>query len=310
MSSRALRRAQKELEERQRLEQLAQEDVDEESEDEPIPTSGNKPSLFAMLGKGEQDDDEDKEAALEDDHDASDHEDAIEAVTPKPKPSKKKKKKKKGKGGKAAASEKPTRSTSNFESGLDEIDRALLSLNLRDTQSKADADSHQLTEQTSEEMQQLFSVLAVDTQHLQPANEMRKLFGRAAVENNNEAEAAGGRRRGRGDPQLGGLAGAVAGRNMPGGRNLASLSLRRNIFVQGKEEWPRASSGGLGMEVVEKHIDGSVEYRFVHNMAYQDVQKQFETCVASMDPNRMIRLLHYNRKCIACQFSSFDLRHH
>lgn len=55
-----------------------------------------------------------------------------------------------------------------------------------------------------------------------------------------------------------GIAARVNGRNQPGSR-LTGLSLRRNLFVQGKEEWPRATSGGLGMEIVAKHHDGTVE---------------------------------------------------
>jgi hypothetical protein len=85
----------------------------------------------------------------------------------------------------------------------------------------------------------------------------------------------------------------VNGRNQPGSR-LTGLSLRRNIFIQGKEEWPRATSGGLAMEVVSKNPDGSVEYRFVHNTSYQETQRQFQVCVASMDPERMVQLLHTN----------------
>ena len=54
------------------------------------------------------------------------------------------------------------------------------------------------------------------------------------------------------------------------------------------------------MEVVERRSDGSVEYRFIHNMTYQSVQRQFETCVASMDPERMIQLLHFNRTSQSC----------
>ena len=48
------------------------------------------------------------------------------------------------------------------------------------------------------------------------------------------------------------------------------------------------------MEIVEKNADGTVEYRYVHNRAYQDVQSQFESCVASMDPNRLVVLLQHN----------------
>ncbi|KAF2108141.1 transcriptional repressor TCF25-domain-containing protein [Lophiotrema nucula] len=285
MSSRALRRAQKELEERQQLEQLAQDE--EESEEEIAPAPLQKPSLFAMLGDANGDHEDDDEA----DPDLDAVNEAEEEEAPAPKPAKKsKKKKKKGKG--KAQVETPERSSasSKAKSGMDEIDRALQALNMA-PQSKAEAESDQQTPGISEELQQLYSAIAVDAQHLQAANEMRKLFGRAAVQGGNEDEPRA-RQRGRGQQQVG-LAAAVAGRNAPG-RNLASLGLRRNIFVQGKEEWPRATSGGLGMEVVEKRADGTVEYRFVHNTTYQSVQREFETCVASMDPDRMVQLLHFN----------------
>ncbi|KAF2185405.1 DUF654-domain-containing protein [Zopfia rhizophila CBS 207.26] len=285
MSSRALRRAQKELEERQQLEKLTQPDEEEESEEEASPVSKPKASLFAMLGEAEQGDGEDFEV----DENASDEGDKPEAVVPPTSSASKKskKKKKKGKGkAKAKVPEKPVASFSDIGSGLDEIDQALLALNLS-SQSKSEHDHDQLTSTISEELQQLYSVLAVDTQYLQASNEMRKLFGRAAVQGNNEGEAAGGRRRGRGQHQ-GGIVG------VPGNRNLASLGLRRNIFLPRKEEWPRATSGGLGMEIVETRSDGTIEYRFVHNTTYQSVQNQFEICVASMDPERMVQLLHFN----------------
>ena len=76
---------------------------------------------------------------------------------------------------------------------------------------------------------------------------------------------------------------------------LKGLALKRNPLIMGKEEWPQATSGGLGMELVEKMEDGTIEYRFVHNTIYQDVQRQFETCVASMDPQRMISMLQFHR---------------
>jgi hypothetical protein len=66
--------------------------------------------------------------------------------------------------------------------------------------------------------------------------------------------------------------------------------------MQGKEEWPRAPSGGLGMEVVKKLPLDVTEYKLVHNTAYKGVQFEFDICVESMEPQRMIELLQYNRK--------------
>lgn len=280
MSSRALRRAQKELEERRHLEKLAQENEqdDESEEEEPAPTSQSKASLFAMLGDENNDDDDDYDE--DDDNDAQELKEDYKPVASKPSKKSKKKKKK----GKAKEKEHVPESnqglSSKLTSDMDDIDRALLALNLS-TQGVSSGTDDPLTNSISEELKQAYAALAVNTQHLHAANEMRKLFGRAAFQNDDEQPVR--QRVARGQQQ----------RNAPGNRN-PTIGLRRNIFIQGKEDWPRATLGGLGMEVVEKRNDGTVEYRFVHSTSYQAVQKEFETCVASMDPQRMVRLLHFN----------------
>jgi len=294
MSSRALRRAQRELEEKQIAEKLAQEEQEagEESEEEEVASKPKaKPSLFAMLGDGGDDQTEDEDEDVEQEQPESETNAGVEAA---PAPSKSKKSKKKKKKGKSKSTATDAASTTKVSSGLDEIDQALMALDLT-SKGQTETNADQQTSAVSEEMKQLCAVLSIDTQHLHAANEMKKLFGRAALQNADD-EA---RPRQRGQGQQGGIAAAVAGRNAPGARGLASLGLRRNIFIQGKEEWPRATSGGLGMEIVEKRADGIVEYRFVHNRTYQEVQKQFVVCVGSMDPERMIQLLHFNRKFLS-----------
>ncbi|KAK7511127.1 Nulp1-pending protein-like protein [Phyllosticta citriasiana] len=269
MSTRALRKAQRELEEKKRLEELA---ADDDSEEEVVQP---KASIFAMLG-GEDEEEEEEEQEQEEEQEEPQKESEEEAPKPKASTSKKKKKKKKAKDGKTA--EQTPSST------MDEIDRALESLSVTESKQKVSDEPQQDTAS-----QELFRLLSVDSQSLHAQNEMRQLFGRAALERDTDEPA--GRQRGRGARQMG-LANAVAGRNARGG--LVSLGLRRNIFVQGKEEWPRATSGGLSMEVVEKRADGTVEYRYVHSRGYQDVQRQFEACVASMDPQRLVQLLQFN----------------
>lgn len=291
MSSRALRRAQRELEEKQMQEKLAleeREDEEEESEEEAAPKPQAKQSLFALLGDGDHEDDGDDDEEQE----QPESKPKVAVGTPPPTKSKKSKKKKKNGKSKATGSE-PTANaaTTKSASGLDEIDQALMALELT-VSSRASNAGDQQSAAISEEVKQLCAALSIDTQHLHAANEMKKLFGRAALQNTDDEP----RQRQRGNGPQGGIAAAVAGRNAPGTRGLASLGLRRNIFVQGKEEWPRATPGGLAMEVVEKRQDGTVEYRFVHNKTYQEVQKQFEVCVGSMEAERMIQLLHFNRE--------------
>ncbi|KAE8375090.1 transcriptional repressor TCF25-domain-containing protein [Aspergillus bertholletiae] len=123
---------------------------------------------------------------------------------------------------------------------------------------------------------------------------MRKLFGNVVLENFDQ-EDTGGRRRDRNRETID-LSRALTGKYSPAsrGQSLAGVTLRRNVLMQGKDEWPRTPSGGLGMELVEKSSTGPTIYRIIHNASYKDVQMQFDMCVESMDPQRMIHLLQYN----------------
>ena len=185
--------------------------------------------------------------------------------------------------------------SSKAEDDLDEIDVALKSLSTKSAEGSY-AISYEKPNTAYEEMCRL---LRVESKYLNALNEMKRLFGNVVLEaDNEEAVTVGaGRRRGRGPQELD-LGGALAGRNSPvsRGQGLAGLALRRNVFIMGKEEWPKASSGGLSMEVVGNAKHGQIEYRFVHNTAYQDVQGQFESCVASLEPQRLIRMVQFNRK--------------
>ncbi|THZ89492.1 DUF654-domain-containing protein [Aureobasidium pullulans] len=291
MSSRALRKAQREREEQEQLRKLQEEheEQDEDSEEEEAPAAAPpKQSLFAMLNEDGADDEDDAEDEDEDVHQDESEQEAEKPTPtqPTPKPSTKSKKKKK----KAKKAAQPATS-SKADASLDDIDLALKSLS---TKASGTATPTNTADPNTNEVCRL---LSIDTASLHAANEMRRLFGRAALEGDNDDDNnAGGRRRNRGGAQQAGLAAALGRRPGQGGRSdgLAALSRRRNIFIQGKEEWPVATSGGLGMEVVEKRSDGTVEYAFVHSRIYQDVQGQFETCVASMDPQRMVLLLQHN----------------
>lgn len=301
MSSRALRKLQKEREQQTQLDIVDQHDAEggESGEDDlPGPKARN---AFDMLNEGGEE--EGSEAEAKSDHDSEAHNTDSDMVQHKDKSvppervnaktkTKKKKNKKKGKSTEqAGASAKG--SAARDKSQLDEIDLALESLSTKPTDDLIDP--LESTRMAFEEANlYLYSLLAVESKHLNALNEMKRLFGSVVTEN--EEEAAGTpRRRGRGAQQLD-LGGALAGRNSPAsrGQGLAGLALRRNPFILGKEEWPKATSGGLGMELVEKMTDGTIEYRFVHNTIYQDVQRQFETCVESLDPQRIISLLQYN----------------
>jgi hypothetical protein len=183
---------------------------------------------------------------------------------------------------------------------LDEIDRALIALSVTQP-STATTDLH--IHETHSVRNSGFvmapeDLLAVESRFLNTMNEMRKLFGNVVLESFEQPEGDGvGRRRDRRRETID-LGRALTGRYSPAskGQSLSGHTLRKNALMQGKEEWPRAPSGGLGMELSKQLPSGSTLYRIVRNSAYQDVQRQFDICVESMDPQRLIELLQYNRK--------------
>lgn len=301
MSSRQLRKLQQQRE----LEQAQlQSHAEEESEDEPV-APGKKKSAFSFAdladlddaGKDEDEDDdnvEDEEEENEKGGKVVKKELAATTTPPSLKKPKKSKKKKKAKVTKAIDTEKDEASN-----GTDEIDAALRELALKKPAGGTQASTKLVVDP---EYERVCTLLGINSQHLKVANEMRNLFGKAAVEVVDEPAGPvgrGGRRpRQRGQNRQVDLETALKGQHPPG-KGLSELALRRNPFIQGKEDWPRATTGGLTMEVVDdKTDDGTVEFRFVHDQTYQALQQTFFGFVEIGDPQNLIALLTRNRKSI------------
>lgn len=297
MSSRALRKLQKQREQEAQLAALrASEEVDD-SDDERLQSQPSKTlNAFDLLNDTGQIRDE-----L-----SSDSGDNIPAgaVTPPPEAAiptissdvgrKKKKNKKKST---RPARKIPTEPSKGAE--LDEIDRALKELSTSHPWESWQAGQEQLPDEHIRFAQATSTLLCIDPRSLNATNEMRRLFGNVVLESFEQAEQGGTNRRRDRDQRMLDLGRALTGRFSPAskGKSLAGVTLRKNILMHGKDEWPRTPNGGLGMELVEKQQAGSSKYKIVHNTAYQDVQNQFNLCVESMDPQRLIHLLQYNRKC-------------
>ncbi|KAL4975706.1 transcriptional repressor TCF25-domain-containing protein [Aspergillus desertorum] len=290
MSSRAIRKLQKLREQKQQAEQEAHEST---SEDELIPRP-SKPKLnaFDLLNSVNDDEDEDEQLSESEAPEPVKRPKEDVAVPATPDPARKKKKKAKNKNKKDAAKHE-ARNEVHDDKDFDEIDRALKELAV---QSQGEASVQLLKERVNAAfLKAPEEFLSIDPRLLNATNEMRKLFGNVVLENFDQPDSGSGRRRDRARETID-LGRALMGRYSPASRglSLAGVTQRRNILFQGKDEWPRAPSGGLGMEVAQSLPNDITVYRFVHNAAYQDVQRQFDLCVESMDPQRMIHLLQYN----------------
>jgi hypothetical protein len=286
MSSRAIRKLQK-LREQELLQQ--QENEDASSDDEPPRPAKPKFNAFDLLNAGDNDSDDEVESG-EDVQEPVIQQPEPEPVPTEPKSASKKKKKKK-----KAKAVVVTEPDNESDAELDEIDRALKDL-AKDGQLPAGGAATTTNIEDASFPKTTDELLAVDPKFLNATNEMKRLFGNVVLENFDQpAEAGTGRRRDRNRETVD-LGRALTGRYSPAsrGQSLAGVTLRRNLLMQGKDEWPRAPSGGLGMELEEKLASGVTLYRIVHNAGYQDVQRQFELCVESMDPQRLIHHLQYN----------------
>ena len=315
MSSRALRKLQKEQEAKIQFDKMegSRDELADDSDNEEVKTAFRgtaKLNLFGMLNAGDADA-EDEEASAHSSQEngmpRSGSNDSTPLASTKSHDQPKTKKKRKSKKKKQQTgtlhddgAQNLQREVNDSKASVDEIDLALLSL--RDRKSRSNAYSGGPLG-PGNDLLRLYPLLATDTKYLNALYEMKRLFGNVVLDGENEDAALPhqGRRRGRGRQGLD-LGGALAARNSPvsRGQGLAGLALRRNVFMVGKESWPKATSGGMGMEVVEKADDMTIEYRFVHNSMYQDVQRQFLVCTESMDPQRMIQLLQFNRKIYEC----------
>ncbi|KJK63649.1 Transcriptional repressor TCF25 [Aspergillus parasiticus SU-1] len=286
MSSRALRKLQKLREQELQQASLQAEENDESSEDEPV-SQPSKPKLNAFDLLNAADDEEEEQ---ESENDA--HEPVMQPPEDIPVPAKsaesKKKKKKKNKKKKASpkATDEVTANTKADDEELDEIDRALRELAVDNNRS---AQRDATTAATGNNRDASFpktpaELLAIDPKSLNATNEMRKLFGNVVLENFDQEDAGAGRRRDRNRETID-LGRALTGRYSPAsrGQSLAGVTLRRNVLMQGKDEWPRTPSGGLGMELVERSTNGPTVYRIIHNSSYKDVQMQFDMCQARLD---------------------------
>lgn len=287
MSSRQLKKLQKQKE-LLRLQNLADEEVSSEEDIAPPKPRASAFAGFAALG-----DDDEADRDNEDNDEDQEVEQEVEATPaePQPTPAKKSKKsKKKKKAKKAAATTDPA--TDPAEDGEDEIDRALKELNIQRT-------SKQAVEQDAQTMYdaQLARLLSISFDHLKVINELRAMFGQETIDsvrNQDEAETRDERRRQRrGGPRQIQMDMETFLKGRPG-EKIPDVVLRKNPFMQGKEDWPKASAGGLKMEAVTDERVEPTEYRFCHDKAYGMLEVQFYSLVDMMDPMRIVHFVHAN----------------
>ncbi|KAL6700340.1 DUF654 domain-containing protein [Trichoderma pleuroticola] len=275
MSTRQLRKLQKQRELEAQIVQEPKGSDDDADEDEIAPVVAKpRANLFAALGGEDEDEDEGDDDAHENPEQASAVETPVEEPVAAASGRKNKKKKKKGKAKKAAPAQEAEQSED------DEIDRAIKELKIEQKPQAGSVSSNAPTSQ---------GLFKINLYNLKAINEMRNLFGRDTIESANaeEEEQRRGARHGIMPEQVD-LETFLRG--PPNTRKLPEVSRRRNIFIQGREHWPMSTTGGLSLKEVGKTADG-VEYAYAHAPEYDEIQALFFAQVQMGDPMRMVHLL-------------------
>ncbi|KAI4859770.1 DUF654-domain-containing protein [Hypoxylon rubiginosum] len=301
MSSRQLRKLQKQ-QELQKLEAQNPAEDDESTEDER-PTQKPRASLFSgFAALGDQDEDE-EEGDVEDKEDESVEATQKHTTEPDPitapidtpktnvsKKSKSKKKKKKAKKQEVA----PNVVDTGLHNEQDEIDRALRELALKQPHGEPQDQNSSM-----KVFERICELLSINTYHLKVINEMRNLFGReaiAAAHTEEEQDQARSRRQQHVLPERVDLETFLKGQP---GKSLSEVTLRRNPFLAGKENWPNATTEGLTMDQIKQESEsdfvqmpGTAEFRFVHNGKYNALEEKFWQSIQMFEPLAVVYFLH------------------
>ncbi|KAJ9133227.1 Ribosome quality control complex subunit 1 [Coniochaeta hoffmannii] len=290
MSSRQLRKLRQQQELLALQKETTQRDAESDTEDEELlpaarPSKPRFAGFAALAGEDDQDEDEDRDEVNEDE--------PPETQTPPPeeappvkKNKKSKKKKKKGKKTENPNQEEPSPAANK---DLDEIDRAIQELNLAREQSSVKT----TTMPDSGPAERVSQLLHINFQHLKVLNEMRRLFGKEAMETaEHEEDAQTGAARGRRQrqPRQQQVDIETFLRGQPG-KGIPDVVLRRNPFIDGKSSWPRATAGGLTMTTIGDPKADVVEFAFSHDRAYGQVEAQFFFLVGMHDPMKLVYFL-------------------
>lgn len=188
---------------------------------------------------------------------------SCEGGTPIHENAKRKKKKKKKKSGKHSS----TQRSSEDNADIDEVERSVREVNrlLGETQTiKLAAPCENRSEKTIKGKDILF----IQTRHLNPNNELKRIFGSKIIQTEhkrkNRSSGCGGR---------------------------GSSHLRSTFMVSCKENWPPVSKCGLSMNLIETK-NGFQYFSYEHSHNYRQVQMKFLEAVETLNPDNIIAIIN------------------
>ena len=164
---------------------------------------------------------------------------------------------------------KKIRSQKSLEGQIDDIDATVEEVNKllgNCSQHNEIIDRKTLTNESQKVHKK--SLLIVEARHLNPENEMKRMFGSKVIQASLAEQVSQQRKRGR-----------------------HRHSITRNWTLVNPKNWQNIGKCGLSMEYVEK-VDDVMYFNIVHNKMYQSVQFIFLDAVESYNPDNLVAILN------------------
>ncbi|EFX06564.1 nulp1-pending protein [Grosmannia clavigera kw1407] len=224
------------------------------------------------------------------------------------------------KGAKTERKAKSAKDAAAEDDGLDEIDRALKELNIQRPAAQQQVQRQQDQDQSATVLAGGGSNIRIrlNFHDLRVLNELRDVFGRDTI----RAARADEGERVDGNPGvvmvdletflhgtptvapgMGRRAGAMLAAAAASQRGMTEAVARRNPFIEFKDTWARAPSGGLGMRQVTPTAAATssavAEYTFTHSPAYVQLDQTFFSLVMMHNHHPLIQFLKQNPYHIA-----------
>ena len=192
----------------------------------------------------------------------------------------KKKRKRKKKSNKKPAVASTSEDNIDHKDDLDEIDQTVRWVEaktgaVRPDNQGADGAAAEEAVMTAQAAAAVKKLMIVENKHLNPENEMKRIFGsRVVASERTERQGRGGRGGGRGG----------------GGQ----VHHRSTLLVTPKPQWPSGARAGLSMRPVETDHGQGSWFTYDHSPTYQQVQMRFLSAVESLNPDSIVAILNHH----------------
>ncbi|XVF33045.1 hypothetical protein REPUB_Repub17cG0134500 [Reevesia pubescens] len=273
MSARLLKKALKEQEQKQVIEE--EEELNGDESESPDSGARSSKNPFDLLNEGDDLDEDNSdqvdtpevaEETLTRKQETSSLKSTANAVSTSNNKSKKKKKKK----SKEGSSSKDKHETP-LDAALDTLSLDFISSSHQYGPNKRISENAKVRDDLVK--QSTPSILQVDPKYLNVENELRRIFGSKVVrsfEKSNQSSSS---------------------RQVRGGRR-GSHHIRRSVLISPSDHWPRWD-GSVSMEFLETK-DGYHYFRYSHSSSYDQAQRAFEAAQAIHDLNGVASVLLYH----------------